>query len=496
MAKELQRMRWALLTLAMCVAPALAIAQGSWTSFWRNRPPVISGTPPSSVVAGNPYDFLPVASDPDGNTLTFTIQNRPSWATFSSATGRLQGTPKLTDVKTYSNIVISVRDWRRTTSLPAFSITVTAPTSSNTAPTISGTPPTSVQQGKPYVFQPAAADANGDPLTFTIANRPAWATFNNITGALQGTPGTGTVGSYGNIVIGVSDGQASASLPAFAIAVTPAPTNAAPSISGTPPTTATVGTPYAFVPSASDANGDALTFSIANRPPWATFSAGTGALQGTPTSTNVGMHGNIVISVSDGQASASLPAFAINVGSAPNAPPTISGTPATSVMQGSAYSFQPTASDANGDPLTFSIVNRPAWASFTPATGRLQGTPTAANVGTTTGIVISVTDGMASRSLPAFNITVQSAATGSAVLSWVPPTQKTDGSPLNDLAGYKVYWGNAPGNYPNQVTLNNPAVTSYAVNNLGSGTHYFVVTAYNTSGAESERSNVGSKTIP
>jgi hypothetical protein len=173
----------------------------------------------------------------------------------------------------------------------------------------------------------------------------------------------------------------------------------------------------------------------------------------------------------------------------------ISGIPATSVMQGTQYTFQPTASDANGDPLTFSIVNTPAWATFTTSTGRLQGTPTAGNVGTTSGIIISVTDGLASRALSAFNITVQATATGSATLSWQPPTQNSDGSPLTNLAGYKVYWGNSLGTYPSSVTLNNPGLATYVVGNLVPGTYYFVVTALNTAGTESQHSNSASKTI-
>ena len=108
------------------------------------------------------------------------------------------------------------------------------------------------------------------------------------------------------------------------------------------------------------------------------------------------------------------------------------------------------------DPLTFSIANPPAWASFDAATGRLSGTPAAQHVGTTSGIVISVSDGEATTSLAAFNITVQAVATGSATLSWTPPTTNTDGSPLTNLAGYKVYWGPSQGTYPNSVTLNEP----------------------------------------
>src|SRR5947207_2492727 len=82
----------------------------------------------------------------------------------------------------------------------------------------------------------------------------------------------------------------------------------------------------------------------------------------------------------------------------------ISGQPPTSVNEGSAYSFTPTASDANGDALTFSISGKPAWANFSTASGMLSGTPAAADVGTYSGVLISVTDGKSTSSLPSFAI--------------------------------------------------------------------------------------------
>jgi hypothetical protein len=273
----------------------------------------------------------------------------------------------------------------------------------------------------------------------------------------------------------------------------PGPANLPPTVSGIPPTTVTVGTAYSFTPTASDPDGGTLTFAIANRPSWATFSTTTGRLAGTPPA--VGTFANIAISVSDGSASATLPAFAIAVAAPPNRPPTISGTPATSVLQGTLYSFQPTASDPDGNPLTFSIASKPAWASFDPATGRLQGTPAAANVGTTTNIVISVSDGTASASLPAFSVAVQAVATGSATLTWLPPTTNTDGTPLMNLAGYKVYWGTSPGNYSSSATIMSPGITSYVVESLTPNTYYFAVKALNGAGAESVFSNAASKTI-
>ena len=88
------------------------------------------------------------------------------------------------------------------------------------------------------------------------------------------------------------------------------------------------------------------------------------------------------------------------------APPTISGSPATSVVVGAKYSFQPSASDASGDALTFSIQNKPSWATFDPASGTLAGTPTANDVGSFQSITISVADGQAVAQLAPFTIEV------------------------------------------------------------------------------------------
>lgn len=178
-----------------------------------------------------------------------------------------------------------------------------------------------------------------------------------------------------------------------------------------------------------------------------------------------------------------------------NVAPTITGVPPTTVLQSSAYSFQPSATDPDGNALTFSVTNRPAWASFDAATGRLSGTPSAANVGTYANVRISVTDGVASANLASFSIQVVATAAGSATLNWTPPTQNTDGSPLINLAGYRVYWGTNQGNLSSSVTLNNPGLASYVVEQLTPATWYFALTAINASGVESPFSNLASKEV-
>jgi len=454
-----------------------------------NRSPVISGTPAPSVTEGSAYSFTPTASDPDGNTLTFSITGRPTWASFDTANGRLSGTPGIGSAGSYSNIRITVSDGSLSATLAAFTITVLP---ANRAPTISGSPATTGREGIAWSFQPTASDPDGNALSFSIANRPAWATFNAGTGRLSGTPPAGSASTYSGIVISVSDGAASASLPAFSIAVA---ANRAPVIGGTPAATVTAGQAYSFTPTASDADGNALSFSIVNRPGWATFNTGTGRLSGTPTQAQAAQYVDIRITVSDGMASATLPAFTITVETG-NRAPTISGSPATTIVEGQAYSFTPTAADADGDTLSFTITNRPAWATFDASNGRLSGTPGTGTVGTYSNIQIRVSDGTVEAALPAFSITVQQAANGSATLSWNAPTTRTDGSPLTNLAGYRLRYGNSSGNYPNTINITNPGLTSYVVNNLATGTWFFVLAAYDSAGLESSNTNPVSKTIP
>ena len=453
--------------------------------------PVISGTPATWVYVGSTYSFTPTASDADRQTLKFTIYNKPGWASFSSTTGRLTGTPSA--VGLWQNISIRVSDGSTTKALPAFSIR--AVSRSNVAPTLSGTPSTAAKVGVLYSFQPTAKDSNGDPLIFSISNKPSWASFSKSTGRLSGTPSSSHVGTYSSVVISATDGSKTASLSAFSIKVSSSSTtNSAPAIAGTPPTTAKVGIAYSFRPVANDVNGDSLGFSIQNKPSWATFSTSTGTLAGTPTAT--GTHSNIIISVSDGKATTSLGAFSIIVSSSTtsNSAPVISGSPARSVTVGSAYSFRPTASDANGDALTFSIANKPSWASFSTSTGQLSGTPASSYAGTYSNVVISVSDGKVKTSLPAFSIDVTQATMGSATLSWTAPTENTDGTALTNLSGYRILYGTSASSLSKVVTIANAGLTTYVID-LIPGTYYFAVKAYTATGAQSASSNVVAKVV-
>lgn len=254
-------------------------------------------------------------------------------------------------------------------------------------PSIDGDPVTSIVVGNSYSFTPTSS-GGCDPVTFEIQNKPAWASFSPATGALTGT--ATPAGTYSNVIITVVDSDGDEEdLAAFDIQVTSS--CQAPTISGTPDNFIKVGSSYSFTPTVS--NGcTPLVYSV-NNPDglngWASLDTSTGVLSGTPVTGDVGEYTGIVITVTDDNGagdSDSLTAFDIEVCAAT----TISGTPATSVVAGQAYSFTPTYSGC-GDP-TFSILHLPSWASFNTNTGALTGTPAAGNVGTDSDIVISVED--------------------------------------------------------------------------------------------------------
>lgn len=126
-------------------------------------------------------------------------------------------------------------------------------------------------------------------------------------------------------------------------------------------------------------------------------------------------------------------------------------------------------------------------AQVSNATGS-KGLATGVGPGTVT---ISATSGTVSGST---SMTVTAATSGTIGLAWDAVTAYADGSPLTDLAGYKVYYGTAPGSYSSSIDVGK--VTTYTISNLPSGVYYVVVTVRNLSGKESGFSNEVSKSIP
>ena len=177
-----------------------------------------------------------------------------------------------------------------------------------------------------------------------------------------------------------------------------------------------------------------------------------------------------------------------------NRAPTINVATSFDVLVGRSVTVTPTASDPDGDSLTFSVTNKPNWMTFSASTGVLTGTPQAGDVGFY-DVTIAVSDGRGAQASDQTRVNVQQQVAGRATLSWDAPTQRVDGSPLTNLSGFKLYYGTSSSNLSNVVQVNDPGARSWIIENLTVGTWYFAASAYDQSGVESARSNVASKTI-
>ncbi|XPV67465.1 MAG: tandem-95 repeat protein [Halarcobacter sp.] len=365
-------------------------------------PTLGTNTPATTVTTGSEYKFEPQAQ----NATSWTISRKPDWAIFNTVTGVLSGTPtKVSQQTTYSDIRITAKNSGGQVFIPPFDITVGNYTPVLTPETIEKT----ITQGTVFNYSVSVEDkGDGETKTFTLENAPAFVSIDSSTGTISGTAPTVTGEVLHTFTIKVTDGSNATDTTTVNLTVKEfSDIPAVPVISGTPTTTIAQDGNYSFVPTAYDDNSANLTFSIENKPSWATFNTTTGELSGTPSNDDVGTYSNIIISVTEAGDKVSLSPFSIEVTDV-NDLPTISGTPATTIAEDTEYSFTPTANDVDAaDTLTFAITNKPSWATFDTATGKLSGTPTNDDVGTTNAISITVTDGKSTPvALSSFNLEV------------------------------------------------------------------------------------------
>ena len=121
-----------------------------------------------------------------------------------------------------------------------------------------------------------------------------------------------------------------------------------------------------------------------------------------------------------------------------------------------------------------------------------------ADAGLYDGILISVTDGLDTASLPAFSIRVDVAVaqTGGFTLNWTAPVTRADGTPLplSEIDGYRIYYGELSGSYPNSVEVADGAAETVTVTDVPVGDYRVVMTTYDVDGRESGYSAEISKT--
>jgi hypothetical protein len=267
--------------------------------------PAITSTAVTSATANTAYSYLVTATGTP--TPTISASGLPTWLTFSANT--LSGTPTIVDGGVTGTITVTASNGVGTNAVQTFQITVN---SGGTTPAILSSAPTTATQGTAYTYTVICTGT--PPPTVSVSNKPAWLTLTNKT--LSGTPAAGDVGVTPTITITASNGNLPNATQNFTITV--ASNAIAPTITSTPPATATLFSTYTYT--LAGTGTPALTagsYSVSGNPPWLTLSGGV--LSGTPGIFHAGTTGTITITANNGVAPNATQSFTITV-SAPEHP--------------------------------------------------------------------------------------------------------------------------------------------------------------------------------
>jgi hypothetical protein len=173
-----------------------------------NHAPDITSTPKTSVNEGAYYSYQVIATDEDGDILTYSLTQKPEWLSINSATGLISGTAPYVDEDTSSTVQVIVSDGTYQ-DMQTYSVTVKDLTHTNYAPVITSTPKTQVNEGSYYSYDVDATDADGDTLTYSMPTALPWLSINPTTGLISGTaPEVSQDKSY-PVEVRVSDGLSS-----------------------------------------------------------------------------------------------------------------------------------------------------------------------------------------------------------------------------------------------------------------------------------------------
>lgn len=339
-----------------------------------NTAPLLAAIGDKSIEAGQQLSFTATATDADeGQTLSFSLENAPDGATINSSSGAFSWTPA---IATSATFVVKVSDNGSPvlTDQEQITVVVTEPAPVNTAPLLMAIGNKSVIAGQELSFTAQATDADGDDLSFTLEGTvPAGASINSSTGAFSWTP---TITGSVSFTIKVSDNGAPVLTDEEEITVTVTAANTAPILASIGDKTVTTGQQLTFTASAIDAEEDVLTYSLENAPSGAEINSETGSFTWTP-----GVAGTVtfIVKVSDNGSPVLTDQEEISIvvtAPAPvNTAPVLASIGNKSAQVNQPLSFTASATDAENDNLTYSLVGAPSTASINASTGAFTWTP-------------------------------------------------------------------------------------------------------------------------
>ncbi|HJV49326.1 MAG TPA: putative Ig domain-containing protein [Geothrix sp.] len=258
----------------------------------------------------------------------------------------------------------------------------------NHAPSFSSAAPADAKEGHAYVYVISAADADGDSVTLSLAAQPAGAALDAASKTVSWTPTAAQVGTAQAFDVLASDGKGGATHQTWS--VTPS-ANAAPVFGSSAPSSAKEGYVYTYALAVTDADGDAVTLSLAAQPTGAALDATSGTITWTPTSAQAGTAQTFDVLASDGKGGTTHQTWSVTP--SPNAAPVFASSAPTTAKEGHAYTYTITVMDADGDAVALALSASPAGAALDAVSRTIAWTPSAAQAGAAQAFDLTASDG-------------------------------------------------------------------------------------------------------
>ena len=376
-----------------------------------NRAPDITSTPRNNVRIGTNYFYQPIASDRDGNPLSFNLLSAPEGMVMDEL-GRVVWSPTAEQFGVHS-VEIEVTDPEGGQAIQTFEIAATN-RDSNSIPSITSVPDTRTNIEKLYTYQATATDPDGDLLLWILDKAPEGMVIDQNTGSISWQPGTDQVGTH-TVGVTVVDALGAYVGQEFTLTVTGVNTPAA--IVSTPVTNGSANQPYTYQVTGTDAENDTLTYGLGVRPEGMTIDTDTGVINWTPLT---GGSYDVEVLIFDSMGGSNKQVFTLEIESETinseptitttptviegNTAPSVTSTPVDNGKVGQAYSYQVNATDAENDTLTYGFASRPETMSIDPDTGEIVWTPA---VGGNYDIEVLVFDDKGGRTSQEFTVDVE-----------------------------------------------------------------------------------------
>jgi hypothetical protein len=333
------------------------------------------------------------ATDADGDTLTYSIVAGPTHGALSGVAPNVTYTPAA-NYNGPDSFTFKANDATVDSNLATVTITVTAV---NDAPVASDQGATATEDVAKAITL-SATDVEGDPLTYSVVAGPTHGTLSGIAPNLTYTPAANYNGPD-SFTFKANDGALDSNIATVTITVTAVndpPVAAAQSV------TTAEDTAKAISLTASDVDGDALTFSVVAGPAHGTLSGIAPDLTYSPAANYNGAD-SFTFKANDGTVDSNIVTVTISVTAVNDAP--VASAQSVTTAEDTAKAIPLTATDVDGDALTFSIVVGPAHGTLSGVAPNVTYTP-AANYNGPDSFTFKANDGLLNSNVATVTITV------------------------------------------------------------------------------------------